>query len=140
MRRKHDENQIALGVAYIHGRVEAQLERFADAMGISTLELTERLVEALRPAAADNLPGVRQTARSKRDAFLAALEVVEPAHGHGARSEDERTGHAAKARAVKARGSQLSYWAKFTPAQRKKEWARRLRKRTATIKARQEAA
>ena len=139
MRRKHDENQIALGVAYIHGRVEAQLERFADAMGISTLELTERLVEALRPAAADNLPGVRQTAGPKRDA-LAAVEVAESAHGHGARGEGKRAGHVAKARAVKARAGQQRYWDKFTPAERKKEWARRLRKRTATIKARQEAA
>jgi hypothetical protein len=116
-----DEN-LTVQLAYIHGRIEAQLEAYAQSLGLPAAQLTSRMGTLLL--------GTQNG------------EVMGPARGvPKLRSEAAKGGEAMEPMAVagsprrRASGSSKAYWAKMTPEQRSKEMQRRTKKRLATIKA-----
>jgi hypothetical protein len=125
--RKHEVENLAVPIAYIHGRLEAQIEGFAASLDVSAGELAERLGELLLSGsgreglgADDRLPKLRR----KAGAGGKGVESVEVAGGTSSGGA-----HAGK-------GGVKGYWDAMTPKQRKAEMQRRLKLRAPTIKAR----
>ena len=111
----HDE----VKVAYLHGRLEAEIERFASSMGISPLELTERLVELLLPQgkrSGHRLPVLQHDSPARRVPVAKVEVAVEP---HGSRPQDRES---------KPTSAIQAYWQNMTEAQRSAEMRRRMRK------------
>jgi hypothetical protein len=106
-------------VAYLHGRIEAEIERFASSMGISPLELTERLVELLLPPgkrAGNRLPVLQSNSPARRSPVAKVEVAVEP---HGRRPQNREVG---------ATSAIKKYWQKMTREQRSAEVRRRMKK------------
>jgi hypothetical protein len=119
----HDEQELRERTAYIHGRIERELEAFASSLAIPAMELTQRVGRLLLgegPRVENHLPHVRLEARPESRA-LATLESVERPHGGSPRLT--AGGRAAAAQApvgeVKPPPPIKLYWAQFTPDERK---------------------
>lgn len=147
-RRKYDkEAHVAIATAYIHGRVEAQLEGFAASLGIPTRQLTERVGQLLigteGRSALGLQPSVRHMRREAPEAHQGTREVAVADGTHENRARVAEEAAAANVRIAKrftitdgrrkrgkaARSAQKAYWAKMTPKQRKAEMARRMKVR-----------
>jgi hypothetical protein len=95
VRRKHDDSyqpgSVEVGLAYIHGRLEAQIEIFATALGVPTIELAERMGSLLSSPARgtvlgslDPLPNVRCRS-SADDPVSRPLALASGSHGGATR-------------------------------------------------------
>lgn len=116
--RRNYESQIA----YIHGRIEHEIEGFANSLGIPTLVLTERLAELLharRSGVEDSMPGLREISSKRSEKLGKTLEVAERTH----------LGSQAIKSPKPAKKRTNSYWANMTPEQRSAEIKRRFAKR-----------
>jgi hypothetical protein len=110
-------------VAYIHGKIETQLEHAANATGIPFNVLVTRVCELLatnrQEWSAHSMPNQRMfNASTKATKQRATLEVVNTAHGTNASKTHSNS-------AIK------TYWQRMTPLQRKREMKRRFAKRVA---------
>lgn len=121
-----NERAIETSIAYIHGRVEAQLEGFAASLGILPFELTSRVASLLLFGSGgeisrnqDHLPKMRGKA-SKIHQTTRPVEVARGARGN-----------------VSRKGKKIThpYWSKLTPEERKAEMTRRMKVRVAKRKA-----
>jgi hypothetical protein len=115
-------------LAYIHGRLEAQIEIFATALGVPTVELAQRMGSLLSPPARGPLLGTDHRMPDLRQASTQGNRVSRPlalagrTHGRSARQSSSH------ARSVKTAGPK-NYWDKLTAEERAAEMARRVRKR-----------
>jgi hypothetical protein len=129
--RKHEVENFEIQIAYIHGRIEAQIEGFAASLGVSAAELAGRLGELLLGAQGGERLGVDDRLpklRGKAGAGGQGVESVALAGGtSGERAQQAKSGHLDGVSA----GGVKAYWAKMTPAARRKEMRRRLKKRLA---------
>jgi hypothetical protein len=118
-----NEQRIAQRVAYIHGRIERELEAFAGSLAIPAVELTARVGALLLGAgewASDRLPALPQGSPLEAGAgsvAVATLEGASESHGRGS-----RRGSAKKRRANKTAPDQVKTKKakKWTAAQTKK--------------------
>lgn len=81
------EDEFSAQIAYIHGRIEAQIEAFANACGLPARQLASRVGELLLSAPGrevlgpeDRVPELPRKAGKRRKA-VAAVEVAERPHG-----------------------------------------------------------
>jgi hypothetical protein len=115
----HDR-KIEIGAAYLHGRIEAQLEIYATSMGVPSFELTNRVAALLltgsQGSTENSMPDMRGEATETRQA-LRKMEMA----GRPSKGRPRKTG---------PRG----YWAKMTPLERKSEMRRRYAVRLAKRK------
>lgn len=112
-------------IAYIHGRIDQQIEIYAQSLGIPAAVLAERLATLLHPSGARSTSSVsplRGDTTEAREA-VAAVEVAVRPHGKKA------SGGVSKQKS----GIQ-AYWASMTPAQRTAETKRRAAKRLENLK------
>jgi len=120
--RINENESLAVQIAYIHGRIEAQLEAFAQSLGLPTADLTGRMGSLLLYPQGGEIVGLARGVPKLRSKTAAGSKAVEPmAVVSGSRSG--------------ASGNAKSYWAKMTPEQRSAEMRKRYKKRLATIKA-----
>ena len=132
MKGKPNEQQLRERIAYIHGRIEREIEAFATALSLPPMALTSRLGALLLgiPEGHDHsLPDVPVEA-GPGSRVLAEVEGARQSHGGVARTRRQlaagkRTGKAAP---DKVSEGQKKYWADMTPEERSKEMARRRRK------------
>jgi hypothetical protein len=138
MRRILQDEQIQRErIAYLHGRIEREIEAFADSLDLPKMELTQRLgalLLGIGQGYADHLPSVsggrRHLEAGQGSDVLATLEgAVEP-HGRSAQPErieasvGTRQAHTHEVKAEYSKASK-GYWAKMSPLQRKREMMRR---------------
>lgn len=135
-RGSHDEQTLRERIAYIHGRLEYQIEAFADSLNVPRLELTQRLGAiflGVGEGYADYLSDL-QSGRYHLEAGSGsgtAPEVEGAVSSHGSLPQPERPQESVRPRQaaqdqVEHRGSaQKGYWAKMTPQQRRNEMRRR---------------
>jgi hypothetical protein len=130
VRRKHDESHqpgsVEVGLAYIHGRLEAQVEIFATALGVPTIELAERMGSLLSSPARgsvlgslDPLPNLRRGATAD-DPVSRPLALASGSHGQPSRKVKHQID-----RGVKTTRAHNSGWEALSPEDRKREMKRR---------------
>jgi hypothetical protein len=112
-------------VAYIHGRIEAQLEGFAASLGLPARQLTVRVAALLLGPESGGLLGSENRVSSLPGASATADKAT-------------RTMAVAKRPYRKARRPSLqrgaaAYWAAMTPSQRSKEMQRRMKVRQSKL-------
>lgn len=115
-----------IAISYIHGRLEAEIEGFARAIGCPVQLLTSRLVELLqpgRPRSSDRMPTLSREATQGNET-IQKVEVVSSPRGN-------KTPDGVK---TKASGP-AAYWAKMTKKQRSLEMKKRLAVRRASKEA-----
>lgn len=125
-------NEIEIEIAYFYGRLEAQIESFANAHNLSWAELTERLAALILSAksgqvlgATDRVPALRRQAPK----VYKASRKVEVDGGSHRRAQ------------VAGRKAGKTGWEKFdTPEKRSREVKRRFRIAKAKKKLREKAA
>jgi hypothetical protein len=118
------DKHIDTAVAYLHGRIEAQLEAFAVSIGTSAADLTSRvatLLLAQGAGTAERVPKLRGASTSG-DTRLAKVALVDRAHRPTQDAKRPGT-YSSKVRSTNVKG----YWARMTPKQRKAEGRRRWR-------------
>src|SRR6185312_8614684 len=109
-----NERGIEVIVAYIHGRVEAQIEGFSNNLGIPTSELTTRVATLLLGMPSRSLEDrMSKVPRKTSKAYktMGSVEVASGSRGNTSRKGKKVT---------------HPYWSKLTPEQRKKEMKRRM--------------
>lgn len=92
MTKTYDSNSIEIGIAYIHGRIEAQIESLAVSIGLPAAELTYRVGTLLCAKASgpvlgfgNPVPYVRETP-TVRSSAPRTLALASGTHGSAARS------------------------------------------------------
>jgi hypothetical protein len=127
-----NEQELRERIAYIHGRVERELEAFANSLAIPAVELTQRLGRLLLGEGSgfeDSLPHVRLETRSQSQRVAKVESPVDP---HGSRPRLEAGGREAAPEVapgeVKEPSPIKKYWAQFTPEERRKMFKARQRK------------
>jgi hypothetical protein len=118
--RRHEEDNLAVQIAYIHGRIEAQLESFAQSLNIPSSQLASRVGALLLGAQGGEIVGPARGVSKLRREAAAGSSSVEPVEMAGG------TRGGAQNRSKGPKG----YWAKLTPEQRSEEMRRRYKKRT----------
>lgn len=144
MRKGIDEQKLRESIAYIHGRIERELEAFAGSLALPAVELTQRVGALLLGQGqwtGDRLPSVpsRRSALDSRQRSIpvAALESAIESHGGGAQSRlilpapSPGTSEAP----TRQMTAQQQYWASKTPEQRSAEMRKRMKKWSPTAKA-----
>lgn len=130
-------------IAYVHGRIDKELETFASSLGVQTSYLSTRIGALLltsRTGMESNLPSLRP-ATSKERSPLESVERIEHARHASTwrKSAKRKSSSKAPKNKVASKKKPLSsikkYWAKFTPEQRKKIMAARHAKWSAAAKA-----
>jgi hypothetical protein len=142
-----DEQKLRERIAYIHGRVERELEAFAASLNVSPMELTHRvgyLLCGLGEGSEDPLPDVR-LAPGQRGALMAAMESTQRPHGGGALSRPRAGGGQVNGSGKATTGATATgeveltpiqrYWAQFTPEERSKLMKARVAKWSPEAKA-----
>jgi hypothetical protein len=81
-----DDTRIREAVAYLHGRLEIEIDYYCERKGISSLEVAPLVGAALGGQAVDNLPAMRQAPRQAHSP-APEMEVVSGAHGGGAQAK-----------------------------------------------------
>ena len=127
-----DNAKLNEAIAYLHGKIEAELNYLALAAGLDARMVTARVGALLSGAghgAESGLPMRMEPAHGRAGAGkpVADVEGRQQPHGHGAphRAASKKRSKAGKAKklvGIKA------YWAAMTPEQRSAEMAKRLRK------------
>lgn len=131
-----NEQQLRERIAYIHGRIEREIEAFAASLALPAVALTSRLgalLLGLDERDAHRLPDVSMDAR-QGGRVLAEVESAGQSHGGVAQSRGQLTAGngTGKAATNKVR---RNYWANKTEEERIKEMARRRRKWTPEARA-----
>jgi hypothetical protein len=115
-----NEESIAVQVAYIHGRIEAQLEAFANSLNIPAAQLTSRVGALLLGSQGrEDMGPARRVSKLRRETAAGSC-TVEPVEVAGS----------TRGGASNRRKGPKGYWAKLTPEQRSEEMRRRYKKRT----------
>ena len=122
-----DNAKLNEAIAYLHGKIEAELNYLALAAGLDARMVTARVGALLSGAwqrAESGLPMRMESAYGRAGASksLADVEGGKQPHGHGAPHRAASKKRAKKLVGIKA------YWAAMTPEQRSAEMAKRLRK------------
>lgn len=110
------ERQIEVGIAYIHGRIEAQIENFAFAIGIPARELAERVGALLLSPPGGKVLGTKNSVSS----LLGPSPIKRKSPRKMAVASDSHSG-------LSHKGTKIThpYWSKLTPEERKAEMKRR---------------
>ena len=121
-------------IAYLHGKIEAELNYLALAAGLDARMVTARVGALLSGAgygAESSLPMRMEPAHGRAGAGkpVADVEGRQQPHGRGA-SHRAAKGRRKGTKAGKAVSGIKAYWTAMTPEQRSKEMARRQRKRS----------
>lgn len=112
MEKRNYETQIA----YIHGRIEAQLDAFAHSLNLPAAELAYRVGALLLAAQGGESLGPNHNLSFVRNATAQRHQAVEPLALAG--STHSKASHGPK-----------TYWSKMTKLQRSREMKRRMAKR-----------
>jgi hypothetical protein len=117
-------------IAYLHGKIEAELNYLALAAGLDASMVAARVGALLCGAwqrAESGLPMRMESAYGRAGASksLADVEGGKQPHGHGA---PHRAASKKRSKAGKKVSGIRAYWAAMTPEQRSAEMAKRLRK------------
>lgn len=126
MKHAYQQSSFENSIAYLHGRIEAQLEAFAGSLGVPPSELTSRVAALLLalPSGSllrteDNMPSLRRKTTRAYKKRLSKVEVASRPSGPAPPVRKRRT------------SSIKSYWERMTPKERQAEMARRVAKREA---------
>jgi hypothetical protein len=113
-------------LAYLHGRLEAQLEAFATSWGIPITELTARLATLLLTTASRRELGANDTVSTLLRATAEGNPTVESMAMDG---NSHRIARGKRAQsAIKKPSKMRAYWAAMTKEQRRAEIMRRMKK------------
>jgi hypothetical protein len=124
---RQNDGKLNEAIAYLHGKIETQLEFYSNAAGLDARMVTARVGALLSGAGHGTDGGVpvrMEPAPGRgRGEAVADVEGGEQPHGRGAphRAAQGRKG----AKAGKAVSGIKAYWAAMTPEERAKEVARR---------------
>ena len=127
-------------IAYIHGRIDKEIEIFAASIGLQQEYLRARLSPLIFPMGKgleSNLSNLRSAA-SQRDSAMESVEGSSTTHRHRSQrraSSSTASRKAAKSKVAKKLSSIAKWWAQFTPEERKKIAAQRKRKWSPEAKA-----
>jgi hypothetical protein len=116
-------------IAYIHGRLEIQIEQFSASLGIQSIVLAERLADLLSPARQRNIHSVSivRSSSTGHGTPLVPLALAESTHSQLSNAEPIQTTsnapHKMRRKAKKVNGGG---WGSMTPEQRSKEMKRRM--------------
>jgi hypothetical protein len=94
MRGKNGINSHELAVAFLHGRIDREVEVWAERFSVPAMELKSELGTILVGAQVHRVPsaGMHQAAAGPERQAMATLEMVVGTHGRGAQHRgDERT-------------------------------------------------
>jgi hypothetical protein len=134
MKGRPNEQQLRERIAYIHGRIERELEAFAATLALPPLALTARvgaLLLGVEPGDVHHLSDV-PLASGEGSGTVAEMEGAGESHGRGTRTRGQlaaRSGTGSPTpHQVKGSVAQKKYWGDKTPEERSKEMARRRRK------------
>lgn len=122
--RRNEEENIAVQIAYIHGRIEAQLESFAQSLNIPASQLTSRVGALLLGSQGGEIVGSSRGVSKLRRETSAGDSSVEPLE----------VASSTRSRASNRKKGVKGYWAKLTPEQRSDEMKKRYKNRISTIK------
>jgi hypothetical protein len=109
-------------IAYLHGRLELEIEYYCHHQGIDPLETTSFVGARLIGTPMDHVSAVLQAARAQHSA-APKVEVAHRAHGGRAQAAEKRT-----ARQIATHKVAKGYWGKLSPEERSREMRRRMRK------------
>jgi hypothetical protein len=141
MKGRLHEQEIRERVAYIHGRIERELEAFAHSLAIPAVELTYRVGALLLgdgEGRQDRLPPLPVGTGTRS---IVVAEVEGPVEPHGGkpraqrRTADNDSTTATAPRKVKALTGIQRYWARFTPDERSRMMKARFKKWSPEAKA-----
>jgi hypothetical protein len=129
---RQNDGKLNEAIAYLHGKIETQLEFYSNAAGLDARMVTARMGALLSGAwqRADGGVPVRlesSPGRGRGEA-VADVEGGEQPHGRGA-SHRAAKGRRKGTKTGKAVSGIKAYWAAMTPEERAKEVARRQRRR-----------
>jgi hypothetical protein len=129
MQRKNDEQRIRETVAYVHGRIERELEEYARQFLIPAVEFATRLGALLSASGqrANHSMSLRLEA-APGSATASALEGDLQPHGDGAQHPARR--RTSKTRPGKVSSAQQRFWKSLSPEEKLREQIRRQSKRT----------
>jgi hypothetical protein len=111
-------------IAYIHGRLDQQIQGYAESLGIPTELLAERLATLLRPSGSwseDQVSSLRLPTEERPT--VGKVEGTGDAHGKATQ------GGGGRVKSSYQSTGQKKYWDKFTPEEKSTEMARRLKVR-----------
>jgi hypothetical protein len=138
MRKRAEDDTF---IAYVHGRIDKELETFAASLGVQASYLSERIAALLLSQGQrmeSPLSSMRLEALSSRQS-VESVEGTLHAHRASTRHSSKARAGSDKARKAKVKLETLSpiqkYWAKFTPLQRKRMMAKRHAKWSTEAKA-----
>jgi hypothetical protein len=115
-------------LAYLHGRLEAQIEAFATALGIPAIELTARMWHVLSSPPGRTILGSIDRMPDLRNPPAQGTALSRPlALDDRSRKLAARPDPSLKPKTPKKQ--QNNYWSKLTAAERQKEMRRRIKKR-----------
>lgn len=115
---KHGSKALDVSIAYIHGRLEAEVESFASSLGITSQELTRRvgiLLLGQGVGSGNSVPTVRVQTTTDSE----TVEQMARRSSASKRRAQKHPTHAKPFKGVKG------YWAKMTAGQRSAEMNRR---------------
>jgi len=115
-------------VIYIKGRIDQQIEGYANRLGLPPSVLAERLVQLLHPDRSWNknkMSPLRENTPRVSKRLGATLEVVKRTHNNMQQGEGSEASKVSKIK---------EYWQRMTPEERKKEMDRRIALRNANMK------
>lgn len=119
----YDQSAIKISLAYIHGRIEAEIESFANSLQLEPKEFTYRVATLLlgdsERSIKDRMSKLPNNT-TKNNKTLGQMEMDVVTHSN----------RPSKTKKLKLKGSgPKRYWASMTKEQRKAEMARRIAKR-----------
>lgn len=121
-----DDSRIREAVAYLHGRLEIEIDYYCERKGISSLEVAPLVGAALGGSPMDHMPAMHPAPRQAHPP-APEMEVADGAHGGGAQAAKRGRPRKDASGEVSQPKSASGYWAKMTPGQRSREMKRRQR-------------
>jgi hypothetical protein len=135
---KNNDAKLNEAIAYLHGKIEAEISFFAAAANLNARMVTARvgvLLSGTWQRAESGLPMRVESAHGRAGTGepLADVEGGEQPHGRGAQNrtatgKGAKTGKASKVKRGKKVNGIKAYWDAMTPEQRSAEMTKRLRK------------
>ena len=135
---KHDSTSTSSDLfAYIHGRIDKEIEFFSISSGIPASIIQQKLASILYPLGQkgpqSNMSDMSQSS-IEGDTEPRSLEGSKRAHRNGSQREGSTDTSSAASESTPHKVSKIKqYWDKFTPLQRKRIMAKRLAKRNDTM-------
>jgi hypothetical protein len=129
---KNNDAKLNEAIAYLHGKIEAEIGFFAAAAGLNSGMVAARVGVLLSGAwqrAESSVPMRMEPAHRRAGAGkpVADVEGSEQPHGHGAQHRTAKKKRSKAGKKVKPNGIK-AYWDAMTPEQRSAEMTKRLRK------------